>query len=142
VVWDEEEPINGTVIWDEEEANFVDGMGDTSLFDVNLETIFDRPCGEKSFLDEAVLDHDAIPPFGDCMVSSSEPIGFHEGSVLTVDNKTKIQWWDNPCHYDEYEERPSTVQGLKDQLLVSEEIIVQVLTRANDTQRYIEDLIG
>ena len=83
---------NDTVIWDEEEANVVDGMGDTSLFDVNLETIFDRPCGEKSFLDEAVLDHDAIPHFGDCMVSSSEPIGFHEGSVLTVDNKTKIQW--------------------------------------------------
>jgi hypothetical protein len=66
---DEEEPINGTMIWDEEEANVVDGMGDTSLFDVKLETIFDNPCGEKSFLDEAVLDHDAIPPFGYCMVS-------------------------------------------------------------------------
>jgi hypothetical protein len=26
VVWDEE-PINGTVIWDEEEAIIVDGMG-------------------------------------------------------------------------------------------------------------------
>jgi hypothetical protein len=88
VVWDEE-PINGTVIWDEEEINVVDGMGDISLFDVNLETIFDRPCGEKSFLDEAMIDHDSIPPFGDCMVSSSEPIGFDEGSVLIVENKTK-----------------------------------------------------
>jgi hypothetical protein len=88
VIWDEEEPINGIVIWDEEEANFVDHMRETSLFDVNLETIFDRPWGEKSFLDETVLDHDVIPTFGDCMVSSSEPIGFDEGSVLTVDNKT------------------------------------------------------
>jgi hypothetical protein len=77
----EEEPINGTVIWDEEEANAAYGMGDTSLFDDCLETIFDRPYGEKTFLDEAVLDHDAIPPFGDCMVSSSEPIGFDEDSM-------------------------------------------------------------
>jgi hypothetical protein len=115
----DEEPIYDMVIWDEEEANVIDGMGDTSLFDVNLETIFDRPCGEKSFLDEVVLDHDATPPFGDCMVSSSEPIGFHEGSVFIVKNKIEIQWWDDPCHYDEYEERPPTVQGLKDQLLVS-----------------------
>jgi hypothetical protein len=56
-------------------------MGGTSLFYVNLETIFDRPCGEKSFLDEAVLDHDAIPPFRDCMISSSEIIGFDKDSM-------------------------------------------------------------
>jgi hypothetical protein len=62
-------------------------MGDASLFDVNLENIFDRPWKENTLLDEAVLDHDAIPPFGDCMVSSSEPISFDEGSVLTVDKK-------------------------------------------------------
>ena len=77
------------MIWDEEETNVVDGMGDTSLFDVNLETIFDRPRGGKSFLDEAMLNHDATPPFKDCMVSYSEPIGFDEGSFLTMDNKTK-----------------------------------------------------
>jgi hypothetical protein len=53
----------------EEEVNGVDGMGDTRLFYVNLETIFDRPSGEKSFLDEVALDHDANPPFGYCMVS-------------------------------------------------------------------------
>jgi hypothetical protein len=40
-------------------------MGDTCIFDVNLETIFDRHCGENSFLDEAVLDYDATPAFGD-----------------------------------------------------------------------------
>ena len=76
------------------------------------------------------------------MISSSEPMGFDEGTFITMDNKTKNQWWDIPCHYDEYEERPSTVQDLKDQLLVLEEKIVWVLTRADDTQRYIEDLIG
>jgi hypothetical protein len=79
VVWDEE-PINGTMIWDKEEAKVADGMGDISIFDVNLETIFDRLCEEKSFLDETVLDHDAIPHFGYSMVSSSEPIGLVEGS--------------------------------------------------------------
>jgi hypothetical protein len=68
VILNEEEPINGTVIQDEQDKIFFDGMGDTSLFDFNLETIFDMPCGEKSFIDEAVLDHDVIPPFGDCMV--------------------------------------------------------------------------
>jgi hypothetical protein len=80
------------VIWDEEEANVVDRMGDTSLFYVNLETIFDRSCGDKSFLDEVVLDHDAIPPFGDYMVSSIYPIGFDKGSVLTVKNKIENKW--------------------------------------------------
>jgi hypothetical protein len=102
VVWDEE-PTDYTMILDEEEVNIVDGMGGTSLFDVNLETIYDRHCGEKIFLDEAVLYHDSTMPFGDCMVSSSEPIGFYEGSVLTLDKKIENQWWDNPCHYDEYE---------------------------------------
>jgi hypothetical protein len=141
VIWDEEEPINGIVNWDESETNVADSMGDTNLFDVNLETIFDRPRGGKSFLDQAVLDHDATPPFGDCMVLYSEPIGFDEDSVLTVDNKTENQWWDSPCHYDEYEERPSAVQDLKDQLLVIKEQIVQVLTRADGAHRFIEDLI-
>jgi len=81
------EPRTTKDIWDEEEANVVDGMGDTSLFDDSLETIFGRPCGEKSFLDEAMLDHDVTPPFGDCMISSSGPIGSDEGSVMTVDNQ-------------------------------------------------------
>jgi hypothetical protein len=140
-IWDEEEPINDTMIWDEEEANVVGGMGDTSLYDVNLKTIFDRPCGEKIFLDEVVLYHNVIPPFGDCMVLSSNPIGFDEGSVLTVDNKTKNRWWDSPCHYDEYEERPLAVQDLKDQLLVTEEKIVQGLTRVDGAHKFIEDII-
>jgi hypothetical protein len=71
------------------------------------------------FLDEAMLDHDTIPPFRDCMVSSSEPIGFDEGSVIIVEKKTKNQWWDNLCHYDEYEETCAIVQYLKDKLLVT-----------------------
>jgi hypothetical protein len=87
VIWDEEEPINFTMIWDEEEANFYDHMGDTSLFDVHF---FDRPFGNKIFLDEAVLDHNVIPYFVDCMVSFSDPIGFDEGSVLTMHNNKKI----------------------------------------------------
>jgi hypothetical protein len=45
----DEEPTNGTCIWDEEEENVANGMGGTSVFDVNLETIFYIPCREKSF---------------------------------------------------------------------------------------------
>jgi hypothetical protein len=90
VVWDGE-PIDDTMIWDDEEENVVDGMGDTVPFDINIETILDRPCGEKSFLDEAMLDHDATPPFGDCMISSSEPIGFDEGSVLIAETQSYLE---------------------------------------------------
>jgi hypothetical protein len=75
------------------------------------------------------------------MISSSEPMGFDEGTFITVDNKTKNQWWDIPCHYDEYEERPSTVQDLKDQLLVIEEKIVQVLTREDGSHKFIKGIM-
>jgi hypothetical protein len=65
-------------------------MGETSRFYVNLEGIFERSCGEKSFLDEALVDHDAIPPFGDCMVSSSDPITFYDGIFYTMEKNNKI----------------------------------------------------
>jgi hypothetical protein len=46
-----------------------------------------------------------------------------------------------PCHLDEIEQSPLALHGLEDQLLVTEEKIVQVLTRENGAHRFIEALI-
>jgi hypothetical protein len=46
-----------------------------------------------------------------------------------------------PRHDDNIEQTPLAVQGLEDRLLVKGEKIVQVLTRADGTHKFIEDLM-
>jgi hypothetical protein len=46
-----------------------------------------------------------------------------------------------PRHDDEIEQRPLALQDLENRLLVTEEQIVQVLTRANGAHKFIEDLM-
>jgi hypothetical protein len=46
-----------------------------------------------------------------------------------------------PQHDDEMEQRPLALQGLEDQVLVTKEQIVQVLTREDGAHRFIEDLM-
>jgi len=46
-----------------------------------------------------------------------------------------------PRHDDEIEQIPLTLQDLENQLLVTEDQIVQVLTRVDGAHKFIEDLM-
>jgi hypothetical protein len=77
----------------------------------------------------------------DCMASSSESVVVDGDSILIDENKSENLLCDNPYHLDEIEQSPLALRHLEDQLLVTEEQIVQVLTRADGAHRFIETLI-
>jgi hypothetical protein len=64
----------------------------------------------------------------DCMVSSSESVVVGD-SILIDERKSENLLCDNPYHLDEIEQSPLALHDLEDQLLVTEEKIVQVLIR-------------
>jgi hypothetical protein len=77
----------------------------------------------------------------DCMVSSSESIVVDGDSILIDESKSENLLCDNPYHLDEIEQSPLALCDLEDQLLVTKEKIVQVLTREDGAHRFIEALI-
>jgi hypothetical protein len=76
----------------------------------------------------------------DCMESSSESV-VDGDSILIYENKSEDILCDIPYHLDETEKNPLTLCDLEDQLLVTEEKIVQVLTREDGDNRFIKYLI-
>jgi hypothetical protein len=76
-----------------------------------------------------------------CMASSSESVVVDGDSILIDENKSENLLCDNPYHLDEIEQSPLALHDLEDQLLVTKEKIVQVLTREDGAHRFIETLI-
>jgi hypothetical protein len=77
-----------------------------------------------------------------CMESSSESVVVDGDSILLDESKSKNPLCDHPHHVDEIEQIPLALCDLEDRLLVTEEKIVQVLTREDGAHKFIEYIIG
>lgn len=74
------------------------------------------------------------------MASSRESIKCDSHNASTIENKPENLLCDNPCSLDEFEIKPLSLQDLKDRFSVTEKRVMQVLTRADEFHKYIEDL--
>jgi hypothetical protein len=90
---------------------------------------------------EILYEDDSPHESHHCMVSSSELVGVDGDNILSDESKSENPLCDNPHHVDEIEQRPLALHDLEDRLLVTEEKIVQVLTREDGAHKFIEDLI-
>jgi hypothetical protein len=74
-----------------------------------------------------------------CMVSYSESVGVDGDGIISYQSKSENLVCDNTHHVDEIEKIPLTLSDLEDRLLVTEERIVQVLTRVNGSHKFMEE---
>ena len=73
----------------------------------------------------------------DCMESSSESVVVDGDNILINEKKLEKPLCDNPYHLDKIKWSPLVLRDLEDQLLFTEEQIVQVLTRENGAHKFI-----
>jgi hypothetical protein len=76
-----------------------------------------------------------------CIESFSESVVVDGYSILIYENKPENLFCDNPYHLDKSERTPLTLHDSEDQLLVTEEKIVQVLKREYGAHNFIEGLM-
>lgn len=112
--------------------------GYTKLLIGDLQIIVKSTSEEKNTFNESIYEHSGVPYY---MTSSRDTIKCDGENVHTVENESEKSMCDSLFSLNEFEQKPLALQHLKYRLLITEEKIVQVLTRADDSHKYIEDLI-
>lgn len=115
----------------------------TKLLIGDLQITIDKTSEEKNSFGEYIYNHNAAPLLlhEECMSSSRESIKSDKDNASTIENKSENLMCGNPCSLDEFDLKLLSLQDLKDKFLVTKERIVQVLTRADASHKYVEDLI-
>ncbi|GLJ16209.1 hypothetical protein SUGI_0271310 [Cryptomeria japonica] len=122
--------------WDSHEEDPATSKDYSSFYVGNVEINIDKYDKEMDCI------HNAILPYKDYKMSSCKSLNIDKDNIPSNKQGSQFFLSDNSNHLNEYGHGSMALQRIETQCVVTNAIVIQALTRMDNTHKAIEDLIG